>query len=254
MPDGGILTIETAKVQLDKEYCSSHLEAMPGGYVLLTVSDTGHGMDKRTRAHMFEPFFSTKDVGKGTGLGLATVYGIVKQHDGHIICDSEPGYGTTFKVYLPAIQTKKELETPKLETTIPGGTETVLLVDDDGDIRELGALLLNEFGYKVITAGNGKEALEMYQTESESISLIILDLIMPEMDGRQCLGEILQIDPTVKVLIASGYSESGSAIGATVDGAKGFVQKPYNMRQLLTAVREILDNDLLGAVNTADGS
>ena len=254
MPDGGILTIETAKVQLDKEYCSSHLEAMPGGYVLLTVSDTGHGMDKRTRAHMFEPFFSTKDVGKGTGLGLATVYGIVKQHDGHIICDSEPGHGTKFKVYLPAIQTKKELETPKLETTIPGGTETVLLVDDDGDIRELGALLLNEFGYKVITAGNGKEALEMYQTESESISLIILDLIMPEMDGRQCLGEILQIDPTVKVLIASGYSESGSAIGATVDGAKGFVQKPYNMRQLLTAVREILDNDLLGAVNTADGS
>ena len=254
MPDGGILTIETAKVQLDKEYCSSHLEAMPGGYVLLTVSDTGHGMDKRTRAHMFEPFFSTKDVGKGTGLGLATVYGIVKQHDGHIMCDSKPGHGTIFRVYLPAIQTKKDLETPKLETTIPGGTETVLLVDDDGDIRELGALLLNEFGYKVITAGNGKEALEMYQTESESISLIILDLIMPEMDGRQCLGEILRIDPTVKVIIASGYSESGSASGATVDGAQGFVQKPYNMRQLLTAVREILDNDLLGAVNTADGS
>ncbi len=254
MPDGGILTIETANVQLDKEYCSSHLEAMPGDYVLLTVSDTGHGMDNTTRAHMFEPFFSTKDVGKGTGLGLATVYGIVKQHDGHITCDSEPGHGTTFRVYFPAIQTKTDLETPKLETTIRGGTETVLLVDDDGDIRELGALLLNEFGYKVITAGNGKEALDIYQTQGENISLIILDLIMPEMDGRLCLTEILRIEPDAKVIMASGYSENGLVNGVMAAGARGFVQKPYNMRQLLTTAREVLDNNLPGAVNTAEES
>ena len=152
MPDGGTLTIETANVQLDKEYCSSHLEAMPGSYVLLTVSDTGQGMDKKTLSHIFEPFFSTKEVGKGTGLGLATVYGIVKQHDGHIICYSEPGHGTTFKIYLPAIQTEKELEIATFETAITGGTETVLLVDDEESIRELGAELLDSFGYKVITA------------------------------------------------------------------------------------------------------
>ena len=207
MPDGGTLTIETANVQLDKEYCSSHLEAMPGDYVLLTVSDTGQGMDKNTLSHIFEPFFSTKEVGKGTGLGLATVYGIVKQHDGHITCYSELGHGTTFMIYLPAIQTEKEVETATFETAITGGTETILLVDDEESIRELGAELLDSFGYKVITASNGKEALEIYRMEKDRISLILLDLIMPVMDGKKCLEEILQVKSNAKVIIASGYSE-----------------------------------------------
>jgi CheY-like chemotaxis protein len=243
MPDGGTLIFETANVRLDKEYCSSHLEAMPGDYVLLTFSDTGQGMNRKTLSHIFEPFYTTKETGKGTGLGLATVYGIVKQHSGYITCYSEPGHGTTFKIYLPAIHTRKELETPISETTILGGTETVLLVDDDDDIRDLVATLLIESGYKVITAGNGKEALEAYQMARESISLIILDLIMPEMDGRQCLAKILRIDPKAKIIIASGYSENGPASSAIASGAKGFVQKPYKMRQLLTMIREVLDKD-----------
>ncbi len=244
MPNGGILTIETANVRLDKEYCSSHLDATPGNYVLLTISDTGQGMDKKTLSHIFEPFFSTKEKGKGTGLGLATVYGIVKQHDGRIMCFSEPGHGTRFKIYLPAIQAEEITETPPNELAILGGTETVLLVDDDDVVRDLGATLLVDFGYKVIAASNGKEALEIYHREGERISLIILDLIMPEMDGMKCLAEVLRVNPKAKVIIASGYSESGSGSGAMARGAKGYVPKPYNIRQLLNAIREILDNNL----------
>ena len=241
MPDSGTLTIATSKIELDEEYCSAHPEAKPGRYILLAVSDTGQGMDKETVSHIFEPFFTTKERGKGTGLGLAIVYGIVKQHNGHIICHSEPGHGTTFKVYLPAIQTKKDLETPKFEMTIPGGSETVLLVDDEEVLRDLGATLLNEFGYKVITACNGKEALEIYRKEKDRISLILLDLIMPVMDGMQSLSEILGIDATAKVVIASGYSDVGQKDHAVLSGAKAFVQKPYDMRQLLTTIRDILD-------------
>ncbi|MCX5871624.1 MAG: PAS domain S-box protein [Deltaproteobacteria bacterium] len=243
MPDGGTLTIETANIKLDEAYCSTHLEAKPGIYVLLTVSDTGQGMDKETMGHIFEPFFSTKEAGKGTGLGLSTVYGIVKQHEGHIMCYSEPGNGTTFKIYFPAIQAEGHSAPPTFEEAIRGGTETVLLVDDDEVLSELGTALLNRFGYEAITAGNGKEALEIYQREGKSISLVILDLIMPEMDGRECLAEILRIDPNAKILIASGYSESGPANGAVAAGAKGFVEKPYNMRKLLTTVRDVLDED-----------
>ncbi len=243
MPDGGILTIETTNIRLDEEYYNTHPETIPGSYVLLTVSDTGQGMDKETLSHIFEPFFTTKERGRGTGLGLATVYGIVKQHDGHIMCYSEPGHGTTFKICLPAIQTELELNPTTVETAIPGGTETILLVDDDDDIRDLGATLLIEFGYKVIMAVNGKEALEIYQREKGRISLVLLDLIMPVMDGKQCLAEILRVDPNAKVIIASGYSERGQVNGVMAAGAKGFVQKPYDMRQLLNTIREILDRD-----------
>ena len=243
MPDGGILTIETKNIRLSDEYCSAHLDAKPGSYVLLTVSDTGEGIAKETLSHIFEPFFTTKETGKGTGLGLATVYGIVKQHHGHITCNSELGHGTTFKIYLPAIQTEQDLKTPTSETAIRGGTETVLLVDDEAFLRELGARILNQYGYHVITASNGKEAFEIYQRDGESISLIILDLIMPEMDGRQCVAEIRRIDPNVKVVIASGYSDGQPTNRDMASAAKGFVQKPYNVKQLLNTVREVLDND-----------
>ncbi|MGC8660092.1 MAG: PAS domain S-box protein [Desulfomonilaceae bacterium] len=243
MPDGGTLTIETTNIRLDEEYCKSHLEVKPGNYVELTFSDTGQGMDKETLSHIFEPFFTTKEMGKGTGLGLATVYGIVKQHGGQINCYSEPGRGTTFKIYFPAIEKEIDLEYPTINRPIPGGTETVLLVDDDDVVRDLGATLLVDFGYKVIAASNGKEALEIYQREGERISLIILDLIMPEMDGMKCLDKIIQVNPKAKVIIASGYSESVSDSGAMALQAKGFVHKPYNMRQLLTKVREILDKN-----------
>ncbi|MCX5873923.1 MAG: response regulator [Deltaproteobacteria bacterium] len=212
-------------------------------YVLLAVSDTGQGMDRKTLSHIFEPFFTTKETGKGTGLGLATVYGIVKQHDGHIICYSEPVFGTTFKIYFPTTGKGSDTETSTIERPIPRGTETILLVDDEEVLRDLGATLLNEFGYKVITAVNGKEALEIYHMEKNTISLILLDLIMPVIDGRQCLGEILRIDPNGKVVITSGYSECGLADEVMAGGAKGLVEKPYNMRQLLTTIREILDKD-----------
>jgi PAS domain S-box-containing protein len=243
MPDGGTLRIETTNIQLDEEYCITHPEAKPESYVLLTVSDTGLGMDKETLSHIFEPFFTTKEQGKGTGLGLATVYGIVKNHGGYINCNSEIGHGTTFNIYLPTIQTDQILETSPIETTIPGGTETILLVEDDGVIRELCAELLTGVGYKVFSAGNGKEALEIYQMEKHKISLILLDLIMPVMDGWQCLAKILRIDPKAKVIIASGYIASGLAKGMQAKGARGFVQKPFETNQLLTTIREVLDKD-----------
>ncbi len=213
MPDGGTLTIETANVELDKAYCAIDPELSPGAYVLLAVSDTGQGMDKETLSHIFEPFFTTKEKGKGTGLGLATVYGIVKQHNGRITCYSEIEHGTTFEIYLPAIQADKAPETQTEAGPIQRGTETILLVDDEETIRNLGTRLLNKFGYKVVTANDGKEALEIYQRECNSISLIILDLIMPVMDGKKCLAEILRVNPNAKVVLASGHSESGLASG-----------------------------------------
>ena len=243
MPDGGTLTLQTANVELDEDYCATHLEVKPGPYVLLGISDTGEGMDRETLAHIFEPFFSTKEVGKGTGLGLAMVYGIVKQHEGYIMCYSELGHGTTFKIYLPAIHTEEESETQTEEMLIEGGTETILLVEDEEVLRELGTDLLNSFGYEVITASNGKEALEIYKREGERISLVILDLIMPEMDGKQCLVEILRVDPQARILIASGYSENGPITRTPLTGAKGFVEKPYNMRKLLQTIRDVLDAD-----------
>jgi PAS domain S-box-containing protein len=238
MPDGGTLTIETANIQLDEEYCGIHPETKPGDYVLLTVSDTGQGMDKETLSHIFEPFFTTKEQGKGTGLGLATVYGIVKHHEGYINCNSQFGHGTTFNIYLPTSQTNQILETSPIETTTPGGNETILLVEDDNLIRKLCAELLVGVGYNVISTGNGKEALEIYQMEKHKISLILLDLIMPVMDGWQCLVKILRVDPNAKVIIASGLAK-----GMQAKGAKGFVQKPFESSQLLTTIRNVLDKD-----------
>lgn len=243
MPDGGALTIETANVELGREYCNAHLEAKPGRYVLLTVSDTGHGIDRETLSHIFEPFFTTKGVGKGTGLGLATVYGIVKEHDGLVICYSEPGQGTTFKIYFHAIQTDGNVETFENVTDIPHGTETILLVDDDEVVRDLAATVLDNFGYQVISAGNGKEALDIYRRQGGKIALVILDFIMPEMDGRQCLNEILRIDPKTKVIIASGHSVNGNAEEIFLSRAKAFVEKPYDIKDLLKNVRNVLDKD-----------
>jgi two-component system, cell cycle sensor histidine kinase and response regulator CckA len=242
MPDGGTLAIGTANVELDSFYCSVYPYLKPGTYVLLTVSDSGHGMDKKTLSRIFEPFFTTKEVGKGTGLGLATVYAIVKQHSGYIQCYSEPGRGTTFKIYLPAVQATEEPEAFPEKAPIIGGTETILLVDDDNSIKDLGASTLNHFGYQVITAPNGKEALEIYQQQGDDIALIVLDLMMPEMDGRHCLAEILKINPKAKVLIASGYTEPWQGSGMQANMAKGFIKKPYDARSLLQMVRDTLDD------------
>ena len=241
MPDGGNLTIETRNVTLDEEYCRLHLEAEPGDYVLLCVSDTGHGMDRETLKHIFEPFYTTKEAGRGTGLGLAMVHGIVKQHGGYLTCYSEVGEGTLFKIYLPVILTEGISETSAEKPMLPRGTETILLVDDQEIIRNLGREILEQFGYTVLTADHGQEALSVYEKERDRISLVVLDLIMPEMGGEECLRELLKIDPQAKVLIASGFAANGRMKEAVETGAKGFVHKPYNMRELMTAIREVLD-------------
>jgi CheY-like chemotaxis protein len=243
MPDKGKLTLRTDIVTLDEEYCRLHIETSPGEYVLLQVSDTGHGMDKETAGRIFEPFFTTKEIGKGTGLGLAMVYGIVKQHNGHITVYSEVGLGTTFKVYLPAILGEVETHVETTAIMAAFGTETVLLVDDEEFLRELGTRILRKNGYTVLQAVNGKEALGLFRKEHSQISLVILDLIMPEMGGTECLKELLKIDPQVKVLIASGFSADASIRDTIQMGARGFVSKPFRVKELLRHIRKALDED-----------
>jgi two-component system, cell cycle sensor histidine kinase and response regulator CckA len=241
MPEGGKLVIETNNVVLDEEYARIHLEAESGQYVLLTVTDTGTGMDKETLEHIFEPFYTTKGLGEGTGLGLAMVHGIVRQHRGHIRCYSEPGHGTTFKVYFPAIVSYEDIEELSATLMPRGGSETILLADDEELIRDLGSRILTKAGYEVVTASNGKEALEVYQARSTAIALVLLDLIMPEMGGHQCLEGLLKLNPAVKVVIASGYTADGPTKQTLASGAKGFVNKPYDIRQVLEVVRAVLD-------------
>ncbi len=243
MPDGGKLTIETENATLDQRYCKTHLGARPGEYVRLTFSDTGKGMNRETLEHVFEPFYTTKEIGKGTGLGLAMVYGIVKDHGGYITCISEPEEGTTFKIYLPAIGYFVKPSEVEVAEALQGGTETILLVDDEEPIRKSGEELLKRFGYKLLTAADCDSGLALYRQEKGRIDLAILDLIMPGKSGRHCLEGLLDINPRAKVIMASGYSYDGSAEEAIQAGAKGFIRKPYKMRQILHKVREVLDRD-----------
>ena len=242
MPDGGKVVVETENVTLDEEYCKTHLGAVPGEHVLLSFSDTGHGMDKETVEHIFEPFYTTKETGKGTGLGLAMVYGIVKSHDGYIMCYSEPGKGTTFKIYFPAIEesvVSGGLSVDR-EEEMPGGNETILLVDDEKAILDMGKNMLERFGYTVIKAESGEKAIEIYKAQKERIDLVILDLGMPGMGGHKCLKELLKIDSHVKVIIASGYPEIGKVKETVESGASGFIGKPYQLADMLKKVREAL--------------
>ena len=245
MAEGGKLLIETQSVTLDQEFCRKYAEVKPGDYVLFSISDTGHGMGKETLEHIFDPFYTTKEVGKGTGLGLAIVYGIIKNHEGYITCYSRPEVGTTFRIYLPTIESETlpvdVLIAPKPEGLARGGNETILLVDDEEFIRELGVDVLGRAGYTVLTASNGENALKLYHQERTRIDLVILDLIMPGMGGSKCLEELLKMDPDTRVLIASGYAPDGPTKGALDTGAKGFVSKPYDTSQLLQLVRKILD-------------
>lgn len=243
MPDGGNLTIATANISLDEGYCRWYPEVHPGAYVLVTVSDTGHGMQKEILEHIFEPFFTTKGAGKGTGLGLAMVYGIVRQHGGHITCDSEPNEGSTFKIYLPAIEeARTEKEGGEAQPLPPGGTETILLVDDEDFVRDLGVRFLTRVGYTALTAASGPEAVQLYLKEAERISLVILDLIMPEMGGDKCLEEILAINPDAKIVISSGAVVEDKKRETLEYGARGFISKPFRLRDMLKTVREVLDS------------
>jgi len=244
MPDGGRLLFEIENATLDADYTKGHLDAEPGRYVLLSVSDTGQGMDQETVKKIFDPFFTTKAFGKGTGLGLASVYGIVKSHGGYITCYSEAGRGTTFKIYFPAMVQPEAQEIEEIGAkTIPWGTETILLVDDEEDIRGFAEQALMKFGYRVYTASTGEEALELYWAKSTEIDLVIMDLSMPGMGGHKCFQKMRKFDRQVRVIIASGYSINGQVKKSLEAGARGYVGKPYRLANLLNTVRETLDGD-----------
>jgi len=213
--------------------------------VNLTISDNGRGMDRETLSRIFEPFFSTKQRGvtKGTGLGLSVVQGIVRQHGGHITCQSEPGKGTEFRIYFPAIDAPIISEKQPWSGALQSRAQTVLVVEDNIPVSEIEKKALRNAGYMVIVANNGQEALDCYRDRKGDISLVILDLLMPEMSGRDCLMELVKIDPSVRVLVASGFSptdELRNEIGPLV---KGFITKPFNLAELLNAVRSVLGGD-----------
>jgi PAS domain S-box-containing protein len=243
MPEGGTLTIETENCTLDESFCKSHVGARPGEYVVLSVEDTGSGMDRETRSHIFEPFYTKKTPGTGTGLGLAMVYGIVKSHGGYISCESTRGRGTEFRIYLPVIE-EEALPEEEFDETLPqGGAETILLIDDEKLIRDLGEKALTRFGYMVLTAPDGESAVKLFSREWERIDLVILDLIMPKMSGIHCFEEIMGIHPEAKVIIASGYSEEGRVKRSIEEKAAAFISKPFNVKNLLRIIREILDGE-----------
>ncbi len=248
MPNGGRLTITTENVVLGDEFCKRHVGFRPGNYVRLTVADTGRGMEPEILERIFEPFFTTKPEGMGTGLGLSMVHGIVKNHQGQILCHSRPGQGTRFEIYFPALLVSDEFvitaggETKQLR----GGEETILLVDDEPDNLEIGASLLERFGYKVLSAANGTRALELFRAEAAGISLTILDLDLPAADGMQVLDAMLETAPGARVLIASGHSTDVAVKAAMGAGACGFIKKPYQLAEMLAAIRGILDDGRTG--------
>ncbi len=237
MPQGGRLIIETQNVTLSEEKARTELDLEAGQYVLLSVTDTGVGMDAETQQHLFEPFFTTKE--EGRGLGLAIVYGVVRRHGGAIHVYSEPGQGSTFKVYLPVAGRLAEAP-PLAEAEVVGGTETVLVVDDEEPVRKLLRRILEQGGYTVLLAADGIEAVKLYAERSAEIDLVVLDIIMPWMGGQETYERLREINPDVKVLLSSGYSENGQAQDILAAGAKGFLQKPYDQRTVLRKVREVL--------------
>ena len=247
MADSGELIVWTENVTLEAKYCQTLPGAAPGEYVLLAVSDTGMGMDRDVVEHIFEPFYTTKEVDKGTRLGLAMVYGIVKNHNGYVYCESMPGQGTTFKIYLPVVKGEKISQNADdiLEQEVIGGTETILLVDDEEAILEVGKGFLEHSGYTVITAESGEEAIEIVsKAHTFSPDLVILDLNMPGMGGYKCLQELLKIDSGIKILVASGYySPEVEEKTLRETGARGFIAKPYQMKAMLKMVRGIIDDE-----------
>jgi signal transduction histidine kinase len=243
MPDGGRLTIETTIVTLDEGYALTHPEVSPGQYVMLAVSDNGVGMAEEVKAHLFEPFFTTKEKGKGTGLGLATCYGIVKQSSGHIWVYSEPGQGTTFKIYLPQVD---ELPGSLPESEEPAallrGKETVLLVEDEPAVRELAAHVLRAQGYTVLEADNGDAALrQVGEQAGEKIHLLLTDVVMPRMSGKELADRLKVIRPDLKVLFTSGYTDDAIVHHGVLQAEIAFLQKPFSPVTLARKVREVLD-------------
>jgi two-component system cell cycle sensor histidine kinase/response regulator CckA len=241
MPEGGMISICTERVELDEDFARTHGYGTPGTYVMISVSDTGAGMDGITIERIFEPFFTTKEPGKGTGLGLSIVYGIVKQHNGYINVYSEVGKGSTFKIYFPVICDDSEgLEMRKM-TDSPRGSETILLAEDEPTVRNLTGTVLEEFGYQVIEAEDGISAVEKFKENADRISLLVTDVIMPGKNGREACNEIRKIRPGLKVLFMSGYSGDILNRNGVLEENLNFISKPITNGVLLRKVRDILD-------------
>ncbi len=253
MPNGGKLTIETTNVTHDEEYASHHVSVKPGYYAMLAITDTGCGMDKETQSHLFEPFFTTKEKGKGSGLGLSTVYGIIKQSGGNIWTYSEPGLGTTFKIYLPRVEETSHAYKPEIirkEIKAPGGTETVLLVEDEEAVRSMVSKVLQNKGYRVLEASHGNEALEVCDRFEGPIHLMVTDVIMPQMSGRELAERLALMRPEMRVLYMSGYPDNTIVQHGVLEPGTAFLQKPFTINALELKVREILDSGFPGGRQT----
>jgi len=239
MPGGGTLSVKTENHKIDEDqFRPYHVSA--GNYIKITIADSGVGMDEKTQQRIFDPFFTTKEMGRGTGLGLASVYGIVKNHEGFINVWSQVNKGTRFEIYLPATE-KTAAAQEKPHETLYKGKETVLLVDDEGMILDVGERMLNKLGYDVFTADNGADALEIYQKNKDIIDVTILDMVMPKMNGGAIYDRIKLVNPRAKVLLSSGYSLNGQATEILSRGCNGFIQKPFNMQSLSQNIRMVLD-------------
>jgi CheY-like chemotaxis protein len=241
MPFGGEFTIRTSNIVLDEEIVGGYESVQSGPYVLLTMSDTGHGMNHETLRRIFEPFFTTKEVGKGTGLGLSTVYGIVKQSGGYVSVESEVGRGTTFKIYLPRVDEEVgRIETSPRPRGLLPGEETVLLVEDDDQVRSIAAMALEMSGYDVLTAANGEEALLLSERFNSRIDLLLTDMVMPRMGGQELSHRLLKLRPGTRVLYMSGYSENAISQRGVIEGTV-FIEKPFSPEALTRRIREVLD-------------
>jgi two-component system, cell cycle sensor histidine kinase and response regulator CckA len=252
MPEGGKLIIETANVRVDDAYIQRHSIVPPGDYVLLAVTDSGAGIALQHLSHIFEPFFTTKEEGKGTGLGLATVYGIVKQNSGFVWVYSEPGLGTTFKIYLPRVQkevapvqSREPVETPFR------GSETLLLVEDETAVRQSAREFLSLSGYSVLEAANGEDAIRVSNEHGGTVHLMISDVVMPKMGGAKLAEVLAGTRPDMKVLFVSGYAEKTVLRHGAIDVTTRFLQKPFSLKMLARKVREVLETNECPAVATA---
>jgi CheY-like chemotaxis protein len=241
MPRGGTLTVETSHLNSDDENAGKHIPARPGSYIVLTVKDTGTGMTPEVQERIFDPFFTTKEVGKGTGLGLATVYGIVKQSEGHVLVHSKLGEGTTFNIYLPRVDDGSQTEAAApIYPDMPRGTETILLVEDEEMVRTITQEILEELGYTVLVAANGAEALSLCEELDSRVDLVITDVVMPRMSGRELVDRLSSIWPKQKVLYMSGYTDDAVVRHGELQAGKNFIQKPFTPAALALKLRESL--------------
>jgi CheY-like chemotaxis protein len=243
MAEGGTLKLETANVQLDAVYSRVHPDVQPGEFILVVISDTGHGMDWQTQQRIFEPFFTTKKVGEGTGLGLSVAYGIIKDHGGHIVCETKLGEGTTFKIFLPSqtAAAAAAIAEPKASLAQKGGNETILIVDDEAPIRSLLQRSLTKLGYTIISAPDGEGALLRFHEAKDLIRLVVMDLGMPGMGGWECMKQLRVCNPKLPILLATGYGGPDLQERAKEEGAVRLINKPYQLEELFRNIREALD-------------